>query len=137
MDMISLLIGIGIGMGIIFLYNYVMSFFKKKKLDPYINSRRGIYQKEFTMNSSRNDEYHFDVVFEITELKVVKNNSGTMISKIRVDDINIKNSRASSKENISKIMEMIDGSWVESDAIIFLDDDIRFQRSEKLKTVLK
>jgi len=137
MDMISLLIGIGIGMGIIFLYNYVMSFLKKKKLDPYINSRRGIYQKEFTMVYSPNDEYHFGVVFEITELKVVKNNSGTMISKIRVDDININNSRASSKENISKIMEMIDGSWVESDAIIFLDDDIRFQRSEKLKTVLK
>jgi hypothetical protein len=102
----------------------------KKQQSKYL--RRGLYINSYNINTAGVKTGSVDVQFEVGELEKTSNRS-------KVEVINLSTSSATyNKEgdDRDRIKSMINNSWVNSNEIEWIEDDLSQKRDEKLNELL-
>jgi hypothetical protein len=119
---LGILIGLILGVGSTCLY-----FISKDKSKEIQFTRRGIWSNHYTC-----DGKSFEVQFELGELEKT-----SIKSKVRVISMVASQSKFNDDNIRKKISDMVDNTWVKSDLIEWIEDDLATKRNDKIEQILK
>lgn len=119
---LGILIGLILGVGSTCLY-----FISKDKSKEIQFARRGIWVNNYTC-----DGKSFEVQFELGELEKT-----SIKSKVRVISMVASQSKFNDDDIRKKISDMVDNTWIKSDLIEWIEDDLATKRNDKIEQILK
>ena len=105
--------------------------FKKKEKKEEVNLRKGLLYKSFSVTNILQKKETLDAEFEILEVERTSEKS-----KIKVIDCHPSKSEYNSGSNKQELINMIDGSWILSKDIEWIEKPIEDTREEKLNQIL-
>lgn len=104
---------------------------ENEKIDP--SKRRGIYKHSLSHTNGYGTKKDFDVDYEILELEKTSTKS-----KIKVISYTTNSSEFNMKGTFKeKVIDMVEGKWMESNKIEWIEDLDKLKRKEKLDNILK
>lgn len=118
---LGILIGLALGIGGTLLFN----FLHEKNKQQFI--RRGIWSNGYTSGSES-----FDVQFELGEIEVTSTKS-----KVKVISMVASKSQYNNLTTKTKLKEMVNLTWMNSDDIEWIEDDLAKRRNDKIDQILK
>lgn len=105
--------------------------FKKKK-EKDISKRKGLLNKSFSVSGFlQSDKGILEAIFEVVELERTIDKS-----KVKVIECWPNKSEYSSGSNYQQLTKMIDGCWVLTSEIEWIEKPIEDKREEKLNQIL-
>lgn len=136
--MITLILGIlvGICIGVIGSIFYTMSNTntkpkKEESGSPKVYIRRGIWENEYSVrNQDLEGKEDFTVQFELGELE----STGSK-SKVEIISMSAKKSRFNNENTYNNIKGMVNGTWMLSSEIDWIDDRSK-ERNSKIDNIL-
>lgn len=135
--MIMLILGIvvGICLGVIGSVFYTMSNTNTKPMkepeSPKVYIRRGIWENEYSVRSQDLEgKEDFTVQFELGELE----STGSK-SKVEIISMSAKKSRFNNENTYNNIKGMVNGTWMLSSEIDWIDDRSK-ERNSKIDNIL-
>jgi hypothetical protein len=120
---LGILIGLALGISGTLLFNYLQNNEKDKK--RFI--RRGIWSNGYTSGNES-----FSVQFEIGELEATSKRS-----KVKVISMVASQSRYNNMSTKLKLKEMVDLTWMNSDDIEWIEEDVAKKRNDRIDEILK
>jgi hypothetical protein len=120
---LGILIGLALGIGGTLLFNYLQTKEKDKK--RFI--RRGIWSNGYTSGNES-----FSVQFELGELEATSKRS-----KVKVISMVASQSRYNNMSTKLKLKEMVDLTWMNSDDIEWIEEDVAKKRNDRIDEILK
>lgn len=121
---IGILVGLILGISSTFLY-FLLSSKDKKVKEKFL--RRGIFTNTYTAGGKS-----FDVQFELGELEKTSTRS-----KVEIISLTANQSEFNTDSNKKRITDMINNTWINSDGIEWIEDDLAKKRNEKIEEILK
>lgn len=104
---------------------------KEDEIDPL--KRRGIYKHSLSHTNVYGTKKEFDVEYEVLELEKTSTKS-----KIKVISYTTNSSEFNMKGTLKeKIIDMVEGKWMESSKIEWIENLNQLKRKEKLDNLLK
>lgn len=135
--MVTLILGIivGICLGVIGSVFYTMSNTNTKPMkepeSPKVYIRRGIWENEYSVrNQDLEGKEDFTVQFELGELE----STGSK-SKVEIISMSAKKSRFNNENTYNNIKGMVNGTWMLSSEIDWIDDRSK-ERNSKIDNIL-
>ena len=122
---LGILIGFILGMGSTCLYFSLNSKDKKVK-DKFL--RRGIFTNTYTTVGGKS----FDVQFELGELEKTSTRSKVEIISMTADQSEFNNDLTKKRIN-----DMVNNTWIKSEGIEWIEDDLAKKRNDKIEQILK
>lgn len=120
---LGILIGLALGISGTLLFNHLQNMEKDKK--RFI--RRGIWSNGYTSGNES-----FSVQFELGELEATSKRS-----KVKVISMVASQSRYNNMSTKLKLKEMVDLTWMNSDDIEWIEEDVAKKRNDKIDEILK
>ena len=125
--MIWLGILIGLILGVCSTCLYFLSNSKDKKVkDKFL--RRGIFTNTYTTVGGKS----FDVQFELGELEKTSARSKVEIISMTADQSEFNNDLTK-----KRISDMVNNTWIKSEGIEWIEDDLAKKRNDKIEQILK
>ena len=106
-------------------------FLKKKEKKKEANQRKGLVNKSFS-GTNVFGKVTIESQFEILELERTSEKS-----KVKVIDCHSNKSDYNSDQNKQELIKMVDGSWILSKEIEWIEKSKQEERDEKLNELLK
>lgn len=106
-------------------------FLKKKEKKKEVNQRKGLVNKSFSVKNG------FGKVTIESEFEIVELERTSEKSKVKVIDCHSNKSEHNSAKNKQELIKMIDGSWILSKEIEWIEKSKQEERDEKLDELLK
>ena len=117
---LGILIGLVLGIGGTLLFNYL----QKNNKQEFI--RRGIWSNGYTSGSES-----FNVQFELGEIEATSTRS-----KVKVISMVASQSQYNNLTTKIKLKEMVDLTWMDSNDIEWIEDDLAKRRNDKIDKIL-
>lgn len=122
---LGILIGLILGVGSTCLY-FLSNSKDKKVKDKFL--RRGILTSSYTTVDGRS----FSVQFELGELEKT-----SARSKVEVISMTADQSEFNTDLTKKRIHGMVDNTWIKSEGIEWIEDDLAKKRNDKIEQILK
>lgn len=122
---LGILIGLILGVGSTCLY-FLSNSKDKKVKDKFL--RRGILTSSYTTVDGRS----FSVQFELGELEKT-----SARSKVEVISMTADQSEFNTDLTKKRIHGMVDNTWIKSEGIEWIEDDVAKKRNDKIEQILK
>lgn len=122
---LGILIGLILGVGSTCLY-FLSNSKDKKVKDKFL--RRGILTSSYTTVDGRS----FSVQFELGELEKT-----SARSKVQVISMTADQSEFNTDLTKKRIHGMVDNTWIKSEGIEWIEDDVAKKRNDKIEQILK
>jgi hypothetical protein len=106
-------------------------FLKKKEKKKEANQRKGLVNKSFS-GTNGFGKVTIESQFEIIELERTSEKS-----KVKVIDCHSNKSEYNSGDSKQELIKMVDGSWILSKEIEWIEKSKQEERDEKLNELLK
>lgn len=119
---LGILIGLVLGISGISLFN----FLKKKNNQQFL--RRGIWDKDYLSSDNKS----FNVQFELGEIEATSTKS-----KVKVISMAASKSEYNNLSTKIKLKEMVNFTWIDSNDIEWIEDDLVKKRNDKINKILK
>lgn len=115
-----------------FIAGFILGHTKRKLGTNKVNdNRRGLFKRSYTANSPYGKSEEFEVQYELEEIE-----SSTTKSKVHIISYVTDKSEYNTNIYKGKITSMIEGSWILSSEIEWIDDKSKI-RSQKIDNILK
>ncbi len=125
---LGIIIGLILGVGSTSLY--LLS--KDKKIeDKFL--RRGIWTNNYTTVSGKS----FNIQFELGELEKTTGVIGSVRSKVEIISMIADQSEFNTDLVKKRIGDMVNNTWIKSEAIEWIEDDVAKKRNDKIEQILK
>ena len=122
---LGILIGLILGVGSTCLY-FLSNSKDKKVKDKFL--RRGIFTNTYTTVAGKS----FDVQFELGELEKTSTRS-----KVEVISLVADQSEFNTDLTRDRIKGMLNNTWIKSEGIEWIEDDVAKKRNDKIEQILK
>ena len=122
---IGILVGLILGTGSTSLY-FLSSSKDKKVKEKFL--RRGIFTNTYTTVGGKS----FDVQFELGELEKTSTRS-----KVEIISLTANQSEFNTDSTKKRISDMINNTWINSDGIEWIEDDLAKKRNDKIEQILE
>lgn len=118
---LGILFGLVLGIAGTLIFNSLQNKEKKKFI------RRGIWSNSYTSGNES-----FNVQFELGELEATSKRS-----KVKVISMVASQSRYNNMSTKLKLKEMVDLTWMNSDDIEWIEEDLAKKRNDRIDEILK
>lgn len=112
---------------------YTICYLRVKRKEKEIPKRKGLVNKSYTITDTitNSEKYSIDVEFEVIEIE-----STDKKTKVKVLSSFASYSEYNSGPTKDKIIKMVDGSWVDSKDISWIEKSFSQKRDDKLNEIL-
>ena len=125
------MIWLGIFIGLILGVSSTCLYFLSKSKDKKVKEkflRRGIWTNTYTTVGGKS----FDVQFELGELEKTSERS-----KVEVISMTTNQSEFNTDLTKKRIGDMVNNTWLKSEGIEWIEDDVAKKRNDKIEQILK